>query len=229
MPVRVCGSGINLAGGVHTSMARYTDPVCRLCRREGVKLYLKGERCYTDKCAIDRRGYAPGQHGQGGGRRRASEYGMQLREKQKARRVYGVLEKQFRSYYDEAARRKGITGDMLLQILETRLDNVVYRLGFASSRPEARQLVKHGHFSVNGRRLDIPSYQVRLGDVVSIREKSTGSAKFKELLEATEGKTILGWLERDLDNRSGKVVRMPAREEIDVPVAEQLIIEFYSR
>jgi small subunit ribosomal protein S4 len=210
-------------------MARYTDPVCRLCRREGVKLYLKGERCYTDKCAIDRRGYAPGQHGQGGGRRRTSEYGMQLREKQKARRVYGVLEKQFRSYYDQAASRKGITGDTLLQILETRLDNVVYRLGFASSRAEARQLVKHGHFSVNGRRLDIPSYQVRIGDVISLREKSAGSPKFKELLESAEGKTVVGWLERELTERSGKVLRLAAREEIDIPVAEQLIIEYYSR
>ncbi|MCY0876090.1 MAG: 30S ribosomal protein S4 [Firmicutes bacterium] len=210
-------------------MARYTDPVCRLCRREGVKLYLKGERCYTDKCAIDRRGYAPGQHGQGGGRRRASEYGTQLREKQKARRVYGVLEKQFQAYYVEAARRQGITGDTLLQLLETRLDNVVYRLGYASSRPEARQLVKHGHFAVNGRNVDIPSYQVRIGDVISVREKSASSPKFKELLEAAESKTVTPWLERDVASRSGKVMRFPAREEIDVPVAEQLIIEYYSR
>ena len=208
-------------------MARYTDPVCRLCRREGVKLYLKGERCYTDKCAIDRRGYAPGQHGQG--RKRTSEYGLQLREKQKARRVYGVLEKQFHAYYEQAARRKGITGDRLLALLETRLDNVVYRLGFAASRPEARQLVKHGHFMVNGRRVDIPSYQLKVGETVSLREKSALSPKFKELLEATEGKTVVAWLERDTVARTGRVVRLPAREEIDVPVSEQLIIEYYSR
>ncbi len=210
-------------------MARYSDPVCRICRREGLKLYLKGERCYTDKCAIDRRGYAPGQHGQTQGRKRTSEYGLQLREKQKARKMYGVLEKQFRAYYDEAARRKGITGDTLLQLLETRLDNVVYRLGFAASRPEARQLVKHGHFEVNGRRVDIPSYQVRIGESVSVREKSATSPKFKELLEAAEGKTVLSWLERDMVTRSGKATRLPAREEIDAPVTEQLIIEYYSR
>ncbi|KUO95155.1 30S ribosomal protein S4 [Ferroacidibacillus organovorans] len=210
-------------------MARYSDPVCRICRREGLKLYLKGERCYTDKCAIDRRGYAPGQHGQSQGRKRTSEYGLQLREKQKARKMYGVLEKQFRAYYDEAARRKGITGDTLLQLLETRLDNVVYRLGFAASRPEARQLVKHGHFEINGRRVDIPSYQMRVGETVSVREKSAASAKFKELLEAAEGKTVLSWLERDMVTRSGKVTRLPAREEIDAPVTEQLIIEYYSR
>ncbi len=210
-------------------MARYSDPVCRLCRREGVKLYLKGERCYTDKCSIDRRGYAPGQHGQGGGRRRGSEYGLQLREKQKARRVYGILEKQFHSYYEEAARRQGITGDTLLQLLETRLDNVVYRLGFALSRPEARQLVKHGHFSVNGKRVDIPSYHVRNNDVVGVLEGSASLPKFKEVLEAAESKTVVSWLERDLEARTGKVLRAPAREEIDVPVTEQLIIEYYSR
>ncbi len=209
-------------------MARYTDPVCRLCRREGVKLYLKGERCYTDKCAIDRRGYAPGQHGQGRSKR-ASEYGMQLREKQKARRIYGVLERQFEAYYEEAARRKGITGDNLLQLLESRLDNVVYRLGFAGSRPEARQLVKHGHFAVNGRRVDIPSYLVRVNDVITVQEKSTTSPKFKEILEAAEGKTVVAWLSRDLEIRSGTVLRVPVREEIDSPVAEQLIIEYYSR
>ena len=208
-------------------MARYTDSVCRLCRREGVKLYLKGERCYTDKCAIDRHGYAPGQHGQG--RKRTSEYGLQLREKQKARRVYGVLEKQFHAYYEQAARHKGITGDRLLALLETRLDNVVYRLGFAASRPEARQLVKHGHFSVNGRRVDIPSYQLKAGETVSLREKSALSPKFKDLLEAAEGKTVVAWLERDMIARTGRVARFPAREEIDVPVAEQLIIEYYSR
>ena len=208
-------------------MARYVDPVCRLCRREGVKLFLKGERCYTDKCAIDRRAYPPGQHGQG--RKRASEYGLQLREKQKARRVYGVLEKQFRSYYQEAARRKGITGDMLLQLLELRLDNVVYRTGYASSRPEARQLVKHGHFLVEGRRVDIPSYQLKPGQSIALREKSASSQKFKELLEAAEGKSLPAWLERDTAARTGRVLRAPTREEIDAPVTEQLIIEYYSR
>ncbi|GGJ00872.1 30S ribosomal protein S4 [Alicyclobacillus cellulosilyticus] len=208
-------------------MARYTGPVCRLCRREGIKLYLKGERCFSDKCAIDRRPYPPGQHGQG--RRRTTEYGLQLREKQKARRYYGVMEKQFRSYYEEAARRQGVTGENLLQLLECRLDNVVYRLGFASSRAEARQLVRHGHFNVNGRRVDIPSYQVKPGDVVSIREKSQQNARFKELLEAAQSRTIPAWLELDLDARSGKVLRLPARDEIDAPVAEQLIVEHYSR
>jgi small subunit ribosomal protein S4 len=208
-------------------MARYNGAVCRLCRREGVKLYLKGERCYSDKCAIDRRAYAPGQHGQG--RKKVSEYGLQLREKQKARRVYGVLEKQFASYYKEAARRKGITGENLLQILESRLDNVVYRLGFASSRAEARQLVRHGHFTVNGKRLDIPSYLTKPGDVIGIREKSLESPRIKELLEIAETRTVVPWLERDLDAKSGRIVRVPARDEIDIPVAEQMIVEYYSR
>jgi small subunit ribosomal protein S4 len=198
-----------------------------LCRREGVKLYLKGERCYSDKCAIDRRPYAPGQHGQG--RKKVSEYGLQLREKQKARRIYGVLEKQFRKYYEEAARRKGITGETLLQLLESRLDNVVYRLGFAASRPEARQLVRHGHFTVNGQRVDIPSYLTKVGDVIAVYEKSVESPRIKELLEIAEGKTVLGWLERDLNSKSGRMVRVPTREEIDIPVAEQMIIELYSR
>lgn len=208
-------------------MARYTDPVCRLCRREGVKLFLKGERCYSDKCAIDRRAYPPGQHGQG--RKRTSEYGLQLREKQKARRVYGVLEKQFRAYYAEAARRKGITGDALLRMLEMRLDNVVFRLGFAASRAEARQLVKHGHFDVDGRRVDIPSYQIKVNQVLSVSERSASSPRFKELLEAAESRTAPAWLERDIPTRQGKVLRVPAREEIDAPVTEQLIIEYYSR
>lgn len=208
-------------------MARYTGPVCRLCRREGVKLYLKGERCFSEKCAIDRRPFAPGQHGQG--RRRTSEYGLQLREKQKARRFYGVLEKQFEKYYDEAARRKGITGDNLLQILESRLDNVAYRLGFGASRPEARQMVRHGHFTVNGRRVDIPSFMTKVGDVISVREKSQQHPRMKELLEAAESKTIGAWLTYDVAAKSGKVVRLPAREEIDAPVAEQMIVEHYSR
>ncbi|PWK05700.1 30S ribosomal protein S4 [Tumebacillus permanentifrigoris] len=210
-------------------MARYTGSVCRLCRREGVKLYLKGERCYTDKCAIDRRAYAPGQHGQASARKKVSEYGTQLREKQKARRVYGVLEKQFRGYYEDAARRKGITGETLLQILESRLDNVVYRLGFAASRPEARQLVKHGHFNVNGRRVDIPSFLTNVGDVVAFTEKSLESPRVKELVEVAESKATVTWLERDLNTKSGRIARVPARDEIDVPVVEQMIVELYSR
>ncbi|BCJ87312.1 30S ribosomal protein S4 [Effusibacillus dendaii] len=208
-------------------MARYTGAVCRLCRREGVKLYLKGERCYSDKCAIDRRPYAPGQHGQT--RKKVSEYGLQLREKQKARRVYGVLESQFRSYYQEAARRKGITGETLLQILESRLDNVVYRLGFAASRPEARQIVRHGHITVNGKRVDIPSYLTRVGDVIGINEKSLESPRIKELLESAETKTTPAWLERDLNAKNARIARVPSREEIDIPVAEQMIVELYSR
>ncbi|MGZ4030691.1 MAG: 30S ribosomal protein S4 [Tumebacillaceae bacterium] len=208
-------------------MARYTGSVCRLCRREGVKLYLKGDRCYSEKCAIDRRAYAPGQHGQG--RKKVSEYGTQLREKQKARRTYGVLEKQFRAYYEEANRRKGITGETLLQILESRLDNVVYRLGFAASRAEARQIVKHGHILVNGKRLDIPSYLTNIGDVISFSDKSQESPRVKELLEIAEGKAVVTWLERDLNTKSARIVRVPARDEIDVPVAEQMIVELYSR
>ncbi len=208
-------------------MARYTDSVCRLCRREGVKLYLKGERCYSEKCAVDKRPFPPGQHGQG--RRRNSEYGTQLREKQKARRFYGVLEKQFEAYYDEAARRQGVTGENLLQLLESRLDNVVYRLGFAASRPEARQLVRHGHFLVNGRRVDIPSYMTKPGDVISVREKSQGLERIKTLLESAESRTVGAWLELDLGSKSGKIVRLPARDEIDTPVAEQMIVEHYSR
>jgi small subunit ribosomal protein S4 len=208
-------------------MARYTGSVCRLCRREGIKLYLKGERCFSEKCAVDRRPFPPGQHGQG--RRRNSEYGLQLREKQKARRYYGVLEKQFEAYYAEAARRQGITGENLLQILESRLDNVVYRLGFAASRAEARQLVRHGHFTVNGRKVDIPSYLTKVGDVIAIREKSQQLDRIKTLLENAESRSIPPWLELDLAAKSGKIVRLPAREEIDTPVAEQMIVEHYSR
>ncbi len=208
-------------------MARYTGPVCRLCRREGVKLYLKGERCLSPKCAIDRRPTPPGQHGQG--RRRTSEFGLQLREKQKARRFYGVLEKQFEAYYEDAARRPGITGETLLQTLETRLDNVVYRLGFAASRKEARQLVRHNHFTVNGRRVNIPSYQVKVNDVIAIRESSQGVERIKELLEAAESHTVSPWLSLDLAKFSGTVLRLPTREEIDAPVAEQMIVEHYSR
>jgi small subunit ribosomal protein S4 len=209
-------------------LARYTGPVCRQCRREGLKLFLKGERCYTEKCGVDRRTYAPGQHGQGR-RGKVSEYGLQLREKQKARRTYGVLESQFRKYFKEADRRKGITGENLLQILESRLDNIVYRMGFALSRPEARQIVKHGHFSVNGQKVTIPSYQVRPGDVVTVREASRNKGRFKDLAELTRNQGTMEWLEVDRANLSGKVLRLPNREEIDIPIAEHLIVELYSR
>lgn len=219
--------GMNENGGVNARMARYTGPVCRLCRREGIKLYLKGDRCFSDKCAIDKRPYAPGQHGQG--RKRASEYGSQLREKQKARRYYGVLEGQFERYYEEAARRRGVTGETLLALLESRLDNIVYRLGFAASRAEARQLVRHGHLDVNGHRVDIPSFLVREGDVVAIREKSREIGRVKELAEVITNRTIPAWLELDAEKLSGKMLRKPEREEIDTPVAEQMIVEHYSR
>ncbi len=208
-------------------MARYRGSVCRLCRREGMKLYLKGERCYTDKCAIERRAYAPGQHGQS--RRKPSEYGMQLREKQKARRIYGVLERQFRNYFKKAEQQKGVTGENLLQMLESRLDNVVYRLGFAGSRSEARQLVRHGHFRVNGRKVNIPSYLARPGDEITVKEKSRGTNRFKELWEIAAQRTMPEWLDLDIDNWKGRVVRLPSRDEIDVPVSEHLIIELYSR
>ena len=208
-------------------MARYTDAVCRLCRREGQKLFLKGDRCYTDKCALTRRAYAPGMHGQG--RSKASEYGTQLREKQKAKRYYGVLETQFRSYFEMASKRKGKTGENLLALLETRLDNVVYRLGFAMSRAEARQLVTHGHFTVNGRKVDIPSFLVKPGMVVSLKESSRSLEKFKSSLEANSFRQPPKWLEFDRDNMTAKVAAMPAREDIDLPVEEQLIVELYSK
>lgn len=208
-------------------MARYSGPVCRLCRREGAKLYLKGDRCYSDKCGIDRKGYAPGLHGQG--RKKISEYGIQLREKQKARRMYGILEKQFRNYFAKADRQPGVTGENLLRLLERRLDNVIYRLGFASSRPEARQLVRHGHFTVNGAKVNIPSYSVKVGDVIKIREKSGELPRIKELVEQAAHKTPPAWLEIELDQLQGKVVAIPSREEIDAPIEEHLIIELYSR
>lgn len=209
-------------------MARYTGPVCRLCRREGMKLFLKGERCYTGKCAIDRRAYAPGQHGQARGKK-PTEYGLQLREKQKARRLYGVMEKQFRHYFDEAARRKGVTGENLLSLLERRLDNVIFQLGFASSRPEARQLVSHGHFSVNGRKVDIPSYSVRVGEVIAVREGSKSSPRIKLLLENLGSRTVPGWLSLDANAAAGTVVALPTREDIQLPIQEHLIVEKYSR
>ncbi|NLW25483.1 MAG: 30S ribosomal protein S4 [Clostridia bacterium] len=208
-------------------MARYTGPVCRICRREGMKLYLKGDRCYSDKCAIERRNYAPGQHGQR--RPKFSEYGLQLREKQKTRRVYGVLENQFRTYFVKADRQKGITGENLLRLLETRLDNVVYRLGFAKSRPQARQFVRHNHFTLNGHKVNIPSMQVKVGDVIQLKEKSKNSPIFKEIIENLGQKTPPAWLELDVENLSGKVVALPTREDIDLPVQEHLIVELYSR
>ncbi|HBC95792.1 MAG TPA: 30S ribosomal protein S4 [Clostridium sp.] len=206
-------------------MARYTGSVCRLCRREGLKLFLKGDRCYTDKCAFSRRGYAPGQHGQG--RKKISNYGMQLREKQKAKRIYGLLEGQFRRYYEKADKRKGITGENLLALLETRLDNVIYRLGYGQSRSEARQLVTHGHFLVNGKKVNIPSFNVSADDVVTVRDKSKASEKFKTFAE--NPKTLPAWLEGDMENFQGKVIREPSRDEIDVPVNETLIVELYSK
>ena len=208
-------------------MARYTVAVCKLCRREGQKLFLKGQRCYTDKCALNRRAYAPGQHGQG--RKKTSEYGMQLRAKQVARRYYGVLEGQFRAYYGMATKMEGKTGENLLSVLESRLDNVVYRLGWASSRAEARQLVVHGHFNVNGKRVDIPSYLTRVGEVISIRENSRQSAKIKAVVEENAARPCPKWLEVNREALEGKVVAVPAREDIDLEVDETLIVELYSK
>lgn len=210
-------------------MAKYTGPVCRLCRREGVKLYLKGERCYSDKCSFAKRAFAPGQHGQGQARKKVSEYGVQLREKQKTRRVYGILERQFRGYFSKADRQKGITGENLLVLLERRLDNVVFRLGFAGSRTQARQLVRHRHFTVNGKRVDIPSYLIKADDVIEVAETSKESPLIKEITESFAGKTLPAWLERSADVMSGKVLRYPTREEIDTPVQEHFIVELYSR
>lgn len=208
-------------------MARYTGAVCKLCRREGQKLFLKGERCYSDKCAFTHRGYAPGQHGQA--RKKLSEYGIQLREKQKARRYYGVLEAQFAHYFELAEKKAGMTGENLLKILESRLDNVVYRMGFASSRAEARQLVVHGHFTVNGKRVDIPSYLTKAGDVIAICEKSRSSAKVKAVLEANAARPTPLWVEVNTENYEGKIVREVERTDIDLEVQELLIVEYYSR
>ena len=208
-------------------MARYTGPVCRLCRREGQKLFLKGERCYSDKCSVGRRAYAPGQHGQG--RKKTSEYGLQLRAKQRARRFYGVNEVQFHHYFEIAERKQGITGENLLRILESRLDNVVYRMGLASSRAEARQLIGHGHFEVNGGRVDIASYLLKAGDVVALCEKSRSSDKIKAVAEANSARPIPEWIDCDKANYTAKVVALPNRDQIDAPVEEQLIVEFYSK
>jgi len=208
-------------------MARYTGAVCRLCRREGMKLYLKGERCYTDKCSIKKRQYAPGQHGQG--RKKLSEYGVQLREKQKARRYYGILEGQFRHYFELAEKKQGITGENLLSILETRLDNVAYRLGIGTSRAEARQLVRHGHVTVNGKKVNIPSFLVSVGDVIALKEASRGSEKIKSVLEATSGRAVPKWLDYNRDTLEAKVIAAPARDDIDLEIAEHLIVELYSK
>ena len=208
-------------------MARYTGAVCRLCRREGQKLFLKGDRCYSEKCSVAVRAYAPGQHGQG--RKKSSEYGLQLRAKQKARRFYGVQEGQFHHYFEMAERKQGVTGENLLRILESRLDNIVYRVGFASSRAEARQLVGHGHFEVNGSRVDIASYLLRAGDVIAICEKSKGSEKIKAVLEANASKPVPQWMDVDREKLEAKVIALPERDQIDAPVEEQLIVEFYSK
>ncbi|TDI48468.1 MAG: 30S ribosomal protein S4 [Acidobacteria bacterium] len=208
-------------------MARITGAVCRLCRREGLKLFLKGDRCFKEKCAFERRGYAPGQHGRR--RTKVQNYGIQLREKQKVKRMYGVLERQFRGYFVRAARSKGITGANLLQTLERRLDNVVYRLGFASSRSMARQLVVHGHIQVNGRKLSVPSALVKPGNVVTLREKSRKNEQIKICLDTAKGRGVPGWLELDADQFQGTVRQLPARDEIVMPIQEQLIVELYSK
>jgi len=212
-------------------MAKYRGPVCKLCRREGEKLFLKGQRCFTPKCAFERRSYAPGQHGKSSQfrRRRESDYSRQLRAKQKARRTYGILERQFHRYYKVSLTRRGLTGLNLLQILESRLDNTVFRLGFADSRAQARLLVTHGHFSVNGRRTDVPSMLVSEGDIISVREGSRKRTYFKDLLAVAEDKTVPVWLERDLNTLSGTVMRLPERGEIDSNLNEKLIVEYYSR
>ena len=208
-------------------MARYTGPVCRLCRREGTKLFLKGERCMTGKCALDRRSTAPGQHG--AANKKTREYGTQLREKQKTKRYYGVLEKQFRNYFKEADRKEGMTGENLLKLLECRLDNVIYRMGMAESRKEARQLVLHAHFLINGKKVNIPSMLVRVGDVITVNATSKNSPKFKELIEGIDTKISPKWLEVDRENLTAKVIALPSREDIDFPFEEQLIVELYSK
>lgn len=215
-------------------MAKYIGPACKLCRREGEKLFLKGERCFTSKCSFERRSFAPGQHGKSSGRSksvtgRESDYARQLRAKQRARRVYGILERQFRRYYETAQQRRGLTGLNLLQILESRLDNVIFRLGFATSRGQARLLVTHGHFTVNGRRTDVPSMLLNDGDQIQVRDGSRGATYFKDLLSAAETRNFPAWLSRDLRNLTGTVQRLPERAEIDGNLNEQLIVEYYSR
>lgn len=212
-------------------MARYRGPRCKVCRREGEKLFLKGERCYTPKCAFERRSYPPGQHGRSAQYRRSreSDFSRQLRAKQKARRIYDISERQFRRYYDTALQRRGLTGLNLLQIIESRLDNVVYRLGYAASRPQARMLVTHGHFNVNGRRTDVPSVILSEGDEIAVRDGSKKRTFFKSLKEEAENRTPVEWINRDLNQLSGKVIRLPERSEIDGNLDEQLIVEYYSR
>ena len=208
-------------------MSRYKDEQCRICRREGQKLFLKGSRCYTDKCGVTRRNYAPGEHGQG--KKKLSEYGIQLREKQKTKSFYGVQEKQFRKYFKMAEQKRGITGEVLLQILESRLDNVVYRVGFGNSRAQARQLVNHGHFDVNGKKVDIVSYLVKAGDVIAVREIKKDKGIIKENVEANASRPAPEWLEKDNEKLSAKVIKLAAREDVDLPVEEHLIIELYSK
>lgn len=208
-------------------MARYTGPACKLCRREGKKLFLKGDRCYTGKCALERRSYAPGQHGQN--RKKTSEYGLQLRAKQSARRYYGVSEGQFHKYFLMAERKEGVTGTNLLQLCESRLDNIVYTAGFASSRAQARQLVNHAHFTVNGTKVDIPSYLVKAGDVIAVKDTSKSTDEFKTLVESNASRIIPKWIDADAQAMTAKVVALPEREEIATPVEEHLIVEFYSK
>jgi len=209
-------------------MARYTGAVCRLCRREDMKLFLKGERCYTDKCGYERRSYPPGQHGQSRKKKR-SDYGEQLREKQKVKRIYGIAERQFRGYYHKALRTKGVSGHMLIQLLERRLDNVVYRMGFASDHAEARQLVRHGHFTINGKKVNIPSYSVRPKDVIAVRESSQKMARINEALAAVDRRGVPQWIALDKDNFRGAITQLPTREDVTLPIREQLIIELYSK
>jgi small subunit ribosomal protein S4 len=208
-------------------LARYIESGCRLCRRENLKLFLKGDRCYSDKCAFERRSYPPGQHGQG--RSKFSSYGVQLREKQKVKRMYGLVEKQFRNFFAKAERQKGITGTNLLILLERRLDNMVYRLGFANSRNEARQLVQHNHFNINGRKVNIPSYLVKIGDVIELREKSQKSAKVNDALEGVARRGVPSWLELDKEHYRGRILSLPSREDLTMPIKEQLVVELYSK
>ena len=210
-------------------MARYTGPSCRLCRREGCKLYLKGERCMSDKCAFSRREQAPGQHGAGSGRRRVKEYSLQLREKQKAKRYYGILEKQFENYFKKADRKEGQTGENLLTMIERRLDNVVYRMGLAESRKEARQLVLHAHFTVNGKKVNVPSYEVRKGDVIALKDSSRKLEKFKVLIENITARTVPAWMNVDKENIVATITELPTREDVDFPFEEHLIVELYSK
>ena len=210
-------------------MAKYTGPACRLCRREGTKLFLKGDRCFSDKCSVSRRAQAPGQHGVGTGRKRVKEYGLQLREKQKAKRYYGILEKQFKNYFVKADKKEGQTGENLLTMIERRLDNVVYRMGMADSRREARQLVRHGHFRVNGRMVDIPSYITKKGDVITLREQSRKSPKIKMLVENISARSVPAWISMDKENIQATITALPVRTDIDFPIEEHLIVELYSK